>query len=92
MTITASADTVALESTSSFAVVTGDGEPINHDAVPTGTEIFLDLPVDAPAGDTTSTVSLDGQVCGALPALSLEEAVRDPNTMETTSPATRFCR
>ncbi|MEE6294645.1 VaFE repeat-containing surface-anchored protein [Georgenia wangjunii] len=62
MTITASADTVTLTSTSDYTLMTSDGDPVDLDAVPTGAQLFLDVPADAPAGEATFTASLDGPV------------------------------
>jgi TQXA domain-containing protein/LPXTG-motif cell wall-anchored protein len=66
VTITASADTVAVSITGDHMLVTRDGLPVDLNRVPTGTELFLDVPADAPAGSVTLTATLAGSVSTGL--------------------------
>ena len=58
--IDSTAATVKLEGTLPHPLVTADGKAVDVNAAPTGQELFLDVPADAPAGEVKLNSSLTG--------------------------------
>ncbi|WP_434056433.1 VaFE repeat-containing surface-anchored protein [Georgenia sunbinii] len=52
--------TVVVDASTTYPLVDADGVPVDVDRVPTGTDLFLDVPAGAPAGAATLTASIVG--------------------------------
>ncbi len=58
--ITSSEETAAVTVTGDYPLVTSDGEPVDLSAVPTGVDLWFDVPATAPAGSASLSAAVTG--------------------------------
>lgn len=77
ITFEASASTVEVQVTGDYPLVDENGEEVDLKKVPTGTELYIDVPEDAEAGEATVSSSISGE---QLSGMLVTNAKKDQRT------------